>query len=162
MRLDMADEDRRGEPRRARRGSLTPMSAAPHRTEDGEPAHWLLRSGDVLAALGAAPPGRVVRAPLEAPVVLRRAALVRAVGAGRGADVAWCRPPALDAGRAAQGVSGVGGPDGDEVEVHRMRTLSPGRPMLVRPGGGVVVLADAGAFDRWSLQVGDHLALRGR
>ncbi|MCU4185436.1 hypothetical protein K6U06_13770 [Acidiferrimicrobium sp. IK] len=134
------------------------MSAATRRFEQGGTGSWLVRNDDVLAALGAPPAGRVVQAPPAPAVVLGHSALLHSTRSAGGMDVAWCRP--AEAG----GVTGqaVDPDEAGEVEVRRIRTLRAGWPMLVRPGAGVVVLAEAGAFDRWGLRVGDRLALRGR
>ena len=105
---------------------------------------WLMRSGDVLASLGPTPSGRTVgRLPTPPVIVLRRNAVVHTF-AGRGLDVAWCKP----AGR-------------EGFEVWRMRRLGRGRYSVARPRAGAVVVAEPGAFERWSLAVGDRIDVRG-
>lgn len=119
---------------------------------------WLVRSDDVLATLSPPPGGRVVAARSGPPVVLRRAVVVHAIGRHTGFDVAWCRavPPEGDEAMA-------GGPRvADDLQVWRVGSLRPGGVVLGRPGPGALVLAGAGAFERWALEVGDRLAVRGR
>lgn len=103
---------------------------------------WLTRDDEVLASLerGRRPsPG-----PATGAAVLRhRPLLVRAPLRGT-LDVAWCRP----------------GPDGP-LEVRRVRCLGPRRPVAAGWGAPVVIMAAGGAFERWQLQVGDRLTVRG-
>ena len=128
--------------------------ASAHRPEDGDGDGWLIRvppgagAVDVLAALRAPPARRLLRQAPGAAVLLRRTTLLLPA-AGGAMDVAWCARAEAPA---------VGG----GVEVRRIRSAGHGRPVLVRPRWGMVVLAGAGAFERWSLQVGDRLAVRGR
>ena len=48
-----------------------------------------------------------------------------------------------------------------DLTVLGVTTLRPYRMTLPRRGGRSVIEAQAGAFDRWGLRVGDHLELRG-
>ncbi|MHB1929045.1 MAG: hypothetical protein ACYDEN_02750 [Acidimicrobiales bacterium] len=102
---------------------------------------WLTRGDEVLATVERRRrgyPDDTVTAILRGrPVVLH--------APWRGSiDVAWCRPE----------------PD-DGVEVLRLLTLGPRLPACPGWGPPVVILAAGGAFERWRLQVGDHLTVRG-
>jgi hypothetical protein len=109
---------------------------------------WLLRDGDVLAAVEERRPGW--QASLQGAVVLRGPAVVHTLHpAGAGPfDVAWCGPAELDSG-------------GPALQVRRIRVVGRRRlgPPHLGPGG--LVVAPAGTFERWHLQVGDRLEVRG-
>jgi hypothetical protein len=109
---------------------------------------WLIRDGDVLAAVEA--PRRGWQACLHGAVVLRRPAVVHTFSrpAASPLDVAWCVPAALDGG-----VPGL--------RVRRITMLSPHRVAVPHVGHGAVVVAPAGSFERWRLHVGDRLEVRG-
>ena len=107
---------------------------------------WLLRDGEVLASLEVASSalararGLLGREQLEGALLLRPALSVHTVGMRFDLDVAFC--------------------DADFVvlEVVRMRRWRLGRP---RSKARAVIEAEAGAFERWRLRVGDRLEVRG-
>jgi len=107
---------------------------------------WLLRDGDVLAAaevaetFGARARGLLGRNGYEGAMVLPRTRSVHTFGMRFAIDVAFC--------------------DRDLVVVGVAR-VPPMRLTLPRRGGRQVLEAQAGAFERWGLRVGDHLELRG-
>jgi uncharacterized membrane protein (UPF0127 family) len=107
---------------------------------------WLLRDGDVLAAaevadsFGRRTKGLLGRDGYEGAMVLPRTRSVHTVGMRFPVDVAVC--------------------DRDMVVVGVTR-LRPWRMSLPRPRGRSVIEAQAGAFERWGLRVGDRLELRG-
>ncbi|MGH9054278.1 MAG: hypothetical protein ACRDYY_00170 [Acidimicrobiales bacterium] len=110
---------------------------------------WLLRDGDVLAALEDRRRGW--QSTLQGALVLTPPAFVqtmtRSSGAG-GLDVAWCKPATLDGGDAG-------------FLVVRIAAVRPRRAAAPRLGARTVVVAPAGTFERWRLRVGDHLEVRG-
>ncbi len=107
---------------------------------------WLLRQGDVLAAAEVAETfaqrnrGLLGRTSFEGAMVLPRTRSVHTFGMRFAIDIAVC--------------------DKDMV-VLGVTTLRPWRLSLPRRGGRSVVEAQAGAFERWGLRVGDRLELRG-
>jgi hypothetical protein len=107
---------------------------------------WLLREGDVLATAEVAESfaqrsrGLLGRTGYEGAMVLPRTRSVHTFGMKFAIDVAVC--------------------DRD-LTVLGVTTLRPYRMTLPRRGGRSVIEAQAGAFDRWGLRVGDHLELRG-
>ena len=107
---------------------------------------WLLREGDVLATAEVAESfaqrsrGLLGRTGYEGAMVLPRTRSVHTFGMKFAIDVAFC--------------------DKDMVVVG-VTTLRPWRMTLPRRGGRSVIEAQAGAFERWGLRVGDHLELRG-
>jgi len=111
----------------------------------GPPVSWLLRDGDVLATaevadgMAARAKGLLGRASYEGAMVLPRTRAVHTFGMRFPIDVAFC-----DRDLAVVGVT----------------TLRPWRMSLPRRGGRSVVEAEAGAFERWGLRVGDTLELR--
>lgn len=111
---------------------------------------WLLRDGDVLASLEVADTFRARRRGLlgrdgcHGALLLEPARAVHTLGMRFPIDVAFCAV------------------DGDELVVLdtvRMRAWRLGRP---RSGCRRVIEAEAGAFERWHLDVGDRLQLKGR
>jgi hypothetical protein len=109
---------------------------------------WLLRDGDVLAAVEERRRGW--QASLQGALVLPGPALVHTLtppGAGP-LDVAWCAPTKLDGGGAA-------------MQVRRIRVVGRRRVAPPHLGPGGLVVAPAGTFERWRLQVGDRLEVRG-
>lgn len=105
---------------------------------------WLLREGDVLAALE---PRRAGWAKaIQGAVVIASPAFVHTMACAHGLDVAWCAR--LDAG------------GGECFEVRRMASLAGRR--LARPqlSAGAIVAAGPGAFERWRLELGDRLEIR--
>jgi len=107
---------------------------------------WLLREGDVLAAADVAETfaqrsrGLLGRTGYEGAMVLPRTRSVHTFGMKFAIDVAVCDK---------------------ELTVLRVATLRPYRMTVPRRRGRSVIEAEAGAFERWGLRVGDHLELRG-
>ncbi len=106
---------------------------------------WLLRDGDVLAAAEVASTaalrakGLLGRSGYDGAMVLPRVRAVHTLGMRFAIDVAFC--------------------DRDMVVVDTT-TMRPWRMGVPRRRGRSVIEAQAGAFDRWGLRVGDHLELR--
>jgi uncharacterized protein len=108
---------------------------------------WLIREGDVLAALEVAEShrsrlvGLLGKDGFDGALLLRPSRSVHTVGMRFPIDVAFC--------------------DGEMrvidvlAPMHRYRF---GRP---RWNARMVIEAEAGAFDRWQLRVGDHLEIKG-
>jgi hypothetical protein len=108
---------------------------------------WLLREGDVLAAVEERRKGW--QAALQGAVILRGPAIVQTLTrpAIRGLDVAWCSAATLDGGQSA-------------LRVRRI-TRVPAR--WVSPphvGPGALVVAPGGTFERWQLHIGDCLEVK--
>jgi uncharacterized membrane protein (UPF0127 family) len=107
---------------------------------------WLLRDGDVLAAaevaegLAARSRGLLGRNGYEGAMVLHGTRSVHTIGMRFAIDLAIC--------------------DRDLVVLDVVR-VRPMRMTLPRRRGRSVIEAQAGAFERWGLRVGDHLELRG-
>jgi uncharacterized membrane protein (UPF0127 family) len=106
---------------------------------------WLLRQGDVLAGCEVAD-GLVARSRgllgqdgYDGAMVLPRTRSVHTFGMKFPVDVAVC--------------------DADLVVIAVVR-LRPWRMSRPRRGGRSVIEAEAGAFERWGLKVGDQLELR--
>lgn len=106
---------------------------------------WLLREGDVLAAIDPLPRGWPES--IQGALVRRGPVLVHTLRSGHGLDLAWCTEVRLDGGATC-------------LEVSRIACVGPRR--LARPhlAKGAVVAAEQGAFDRWHLRVGDRLEIR--
>jgi hypothetical protein len=106
---------------------------------------WLLRDGDVLATVEERRPGWP--ACLQGAVVLRGPTLVHTLtpSHARALDVAWCAP--------AKG-------DSSSLRVRRISIVRRHRVSVPYLGGGGLVVAPAGTFERWRLQVGDRLEVR--
>jgi hypothetical protein len=106
---------------------------------------WLLRDGDVLAALDDGREGWP--ASIQGAMVKRGPVLVHTLTTSAGRDLAWCRDSRTDTGEVC-------------LQVRRIACLAPRR--LARPllKAGAVVVAEPGAFERWNLQVGDRLEIR--
>jgi uncharacterized membrane protein (UPF0127 family) len=106
---------------------------------------WLLRDGDVLAAIevaesfGARLKGLLGRDGLDGALLLRPARSVHTVGMRFAIDVAFC-----DA----------------SMRVIAVRTMPPQRMTMPRRKAKCVIEASAGAFERWGLRVGDELEVR--
>jgi uncharacterized membrane protein (UPF0127 family) len=106
---------------------------------------WLLRDGEVLAALEVTESrqermqGLLDRDGIDGAILLRPARSVHTVGMQFALDVAVC--------------------DKDLV-VLRTLCLRPGR--MTRPSlkGTCIIEAEQGAFDRWNLRPGDRLEIR--
>jgi uncharacterized membrane protein (UPF0127 family) len=107
---------------------------------------WLLRDGDVLAGAEVAETfaqrsrGLLGRSSYEGAMVLPRTRAVHTFGMRMAIDVAVCDK---------------------DLTVLGVTTLRPYRMSLPRRGGRSIIEAQAGAFERWGLRVGDHLELRG-
>lgn len=106
---------------------------------------WLLRDGEVLAALevadsfGARLKGLLGRDGLDGALLLRRARSVHTIGMRFPIDVAFCDRELI------------------VIDTVTMRRHRLGRP---RPRSACVVEASAGAFERWRLRPGDQLEIR--
>jgi hypothetical protein len=98
-----------------------------------------MRSSEVLASVVAW--DEAPWASLEGALIRQGPALVHSLRCSGELDVAWCRR--VDGG----------------LEVRRTATLSPRR--VGRPCFGPVLAAAGGAFERWRLQVGDVVEIRG-
>ncbi len=107
---------------------------------------WLTRDAQVLATVDDRGDRSGVRL-VEGP------ALVHTLGGGTPVDVAWCRR------RDAPTAPSRSSPP--VLEVQRVATLGSWRLGRPCPPGRVVVVAGAGAFERWRLQVGDRLEVEG-
>lgn len=107
---------------------------------------WLVRDGDVLAALDVvtlslAARGVVGVKDLESALLLRHPPLVlQTFTAGLAVDVAFCNR---------------------EMLVRHTVSLSRHGMTLRRPGAAAAVVARAGAFERWGLVPGDLLEVQG-
>jgi len=106
---------------------------------------WLVRNGEVLAAVEVAETARarrrglIHRDRLDGALVLRPCRNVHTVGMKFPIDVAFC--------------------DGDGT-VLRTTTLAPWRISPVVRRSAFAIEAEAGAFDRWRLARGDRVELR--
>lgn len=106
---------------------------------------WLLRDGEVLAALEVTESrkdrmqGLLERTGIDGAILIRPARSVHSVGMLFTLDVAVCTR---------------------DLEVLRTICMRPGR--LTRPSlkGSCVIEAECGAFHRWQLQAGDRLEIR--
>jgi uncharacterized membrane protein (UPF0127 family) len=107
---------------------------------------WLLRQGDVLATAEVAETfaqrsrGLLGKSSFDGALILPRTRSVHTMGMRFAVDVAVCNK---------------------DMVVVGVTTLRPWRMSLPRRGGRSVVEAQAGAFERWGLRVGDQLELRG-
>jgi uncharacterized membrane protein (UPF0127 family) len=107
---------------------------------------WLLRDGDVLAGaevasgLAERSRGLLGKSGYEGALVLHRTRAVHTFGMKFAVDVAVCDK---------------------EMVVVGVTRLRPWRMSMPRKGGRSVIEAEAGAFERWGLRVGDKLELRG-
>ena len=107
---------------------------------------WLLRDGEVLASLevagsaGSRTKGLLGRDGIDGALLLRPAKSVHTLGMRFPIDVAFC--------------------DGDLTVLRcvRMARWRLGRPVL---RAACVIEAEAGAFGRWGLRVGDRLEVQG-
>jgi uncharacterized membrane protein (UPF0127 family) len=110
---------------------------------------WLLRSGDVLATAEVADgfwgrsKGLIGRADYDGVLVLTHTRSVHSFGMRFPLDVALCL-----------------GDENSDLVVRRIIRLPQWRITIPRVGCRTVVEAEAGAFERWGLQVGDVLKLR--
>jgi hypothetical protein len=106
---------------------------------------WLIRDGDVLAALESRRSGWTRQ--LAGAVVLPSPALVHTLTSPTGLDIAWCRRVRTESGASC-------------LEVRKVARLSGRRLAHPRLGAGAIVAGAPGAFERWHLQVGDRLEVR--
>jgi hypothetical protein len=107
---------------------------------------WLLRDGEVLAAVevaetfGARLRGLLGRDGIEGAVLLRPAKSVHTIGMRFPLDVAYCRR---------------------DLTVLEVTTMARHRIGFPRLRAHCVIEAERGAFERWRLQPGDQLELKG-
>jgi uncharacterized membrane protein (UPF0127 family) len=107
---------------------------------------WLLRGGDVLAAaevatgLSERTKGLLGRTGYDGAFVLHRTRSVHTFGMKFAIDVALCDK---------------------QLTVVKVTRLRAWRMSVPARGCRTVIEAEAGAFDRWGLKVGDQLELRG-
>jgi uncharacterized membrane protein (UPF0127 family) len=106
---------------------------------------WLLGNGDVLAAAEVASTaaqrakGLLGRDGFDGAMVFPRTRSVHTFGMRFGIDVAFCDK---------------------ELVVVDVTTMAPWRMGRPRWGARTLIEAEAGAFERWGLRVGDQLELR--
>jgi len=106
---------------------------------------WLLREGDVLAALEVTESrkertqGLLERTGIDGAILIRPARSVHSVGMLFTLDVAVCTK---------------------DLVVLRTICMRPGRFSRPSLKGCCVIEAESGAFDRWQLRPGDHLEIR--
>lgn len=106
---------------------------------------WLCRDAEVLASVEVADTRRARRRGLlgrdgiDGALLIRPCRSVHTVGMRFPIDVAFCSA---------------------DLEVLSTCRMSRWRVGLPRPRANVVIEAEAGAFDRWQLQVGDQLEVR--
>jgi uncharacterized membrane protein (UPF0127 family) len=106
---------------------------------------WLLRDGQVLASIEVAASfsarlkGPMGRSALEGGLLLPNMKATHSIGTRLGLDVAWL------------------GQDDVVMAVSRVRPFSLTLPRLRARS---VLLAEAGAFSRWGLAIGDVLELK--
>ena len=114
-----------------------------------DPAHreaWLLRDGEVLAAVEVADSfggrlrGLLGRDGIDGAILLRPAKSVHTIGMRFPVDVAFCRR---------------------DLTVVDVTTMAPHRIGMPRLAAHCVIEAERGAFDRWRLRPGDQLELKG-
>ena len=98
---------------------------------------WLTRKEEVLAALDSSGRGPVA----DGARVLHHRALVHTLRCRGGLDVAWCVETR------------------EGLEVRHVQVLGGHRVAWPHPRCPAVVVAEAGAFERWKLQVGDLLTV---
>jgi len=109
---------------------------------------WLLRDGDVVAAvevatsLRARARGLLGRTGVDGAILLNPARSVHTLGMRFPIDVAFCRR------------------DGQEMVVLDVTTMARHRLGRPRWHASCVIEAEAGAFERWRLAVGDRLEVR--
>jgi len=109
---------------------------------------WLIRDGEVLAALEVAEGrwarsrGLLGRDGIDGALLLQPARSVHTVGMRFPIDVAFC--------------------DGDLRVVHIVCPMARYRLGVPRIRARMVIEAEAGAFERWRLRPGDQLEIKGR
>jgi uncharacterized membrane protein (UPF0127 family) len=108
---------------------------------------WLLRDGDVVAALEQATSmrdrarGLLGRDGLDGAMLLDPARSVHTIGMRFAIDVAYCRRTS------------------DGLVVIAIACMRPWRMGLPRLRARCVIEAESGAFERWGLAVGDQLVI---
>ena len=105
---------------------------------------WLIRDGDVLAAVDG--DGRGWPGSIQGALVKRGPVLPHTLTCGQARELAWCVQTTTDSGDPC-------------LRVRRIVVLGRHRIGQVAIRGAVVV-AEEGAFERWRLQVGDRLEIR--
>ncbi len=106
---------------------------------------WLLRDGEVLAALEVAEEfrdrsrGLLGRDGIDGALLLRPARSVHTMGMKFAIDVAFCD---------------------QDLTVLRTLCMRPGRVTRLSLRQGCVIEAESGAFERWRLRPGDKLEVR--
>lgn len=122
-------------------------------------AAWLLRDGEVLAALEVATArhGRwmsLARRPrIEGALLVYGARSVHTLGARFGVDVAYC---AADQGLAVADRD----PEAVMITVLHATTMAAHRIGRSRAHAQCVIAAEPGAFERWRLRAGNRLEVR--
>ncbi|SRR5712692_1312903 len=107
---------------------------------------WLVRDGSVLAAAEVADGfrarsrGLLGRDRFDGALVLRRCRNVHTIGMRFSIDIAFCDAAGM---------------------VLRTCSLAPWRVSPVVLRSAFAIEAEAGAFDRWGLRIGDRVELRG-
>jgi hypothetical protein len=109
---------------------------------------WLLRDGDVLAAIDA--PRKGWRHAVTGAVVLPSPVVFQTFVDPVSMDVAWCSKTSSESN----------GKDSPALIVKRIRSVGPHRLAAPLLGPGALVAAPIGSFERWRLQVGDRLEIR--
>ena len=121
---------------------------------------WLLREGEVLAAIDIASTraarrrGLLGRDGIDGALLLRPARAVHTINMRFPIDVAYCAPwePPLDGVAVHDVVASL-----TVLETVSMPRFRLGRPRLK---ASCVIEAEAGAFERWGLRGGDRLEVR--
>lgn len=111
---------------------------------------WLTRDDQVLAAVELARRLRRSSAPAGSVIVAAAAGPVQLLALPSNLAVAWCQCPAgesNDPGVQVLVVRGIG-------RRSALRSAAPHR-------SGAILVAPVASFDRWQLQVGDRLELKG-
>jgi uncharacterized membrane protein (UPF0127 family) len=107
---------------------------------------WLLRDGEVLAAIEVADSfpsrfrGLLGRDGIDGALLIRPARSVHTIGMRFPLDVAFCTR---------------------DLVVLELKGMAPHRVGLPRLKAHCVIEAERGAFDRWRLQAGDRLEIEG-
>ena len=107
---------------------------------------WLLRDGEVLAAVDEAATfrdrlrGLLGQDGVDGALLIRPARSIHTIGMRFAIDVAFCN---------------------DDLVVVDMCTVRPNRLCRPRFRASAVIEAEAGAFERWRLALGDQLELKG-
>ncbi|MEY2399772.1 MAG: uncharacterized protein QOJ00_2946 [Actinomycetota bacterium] len=107
---------------------------------------WLVRGDDVLATLEVADSfssrfkGLLGEDGIDGALLIKPAMSVHTLGMKFAIDVAFCRK---------------------DLTVVDAVTMKPWRLGMVRPHARCIIEAEAGAFERWGLAVGDQLEVKG-